>query len=119
MSYDVKRNKEDGLVHPAKGDNLTFIGPNGMPLRPPSEGMLHVAKNYRGNATVFRLQEGLQLPDGLVVLHERDDQFSLQTSEPVPLETLNDRITAVLAECPTQTLEQFIEQLEDPDDQDS
>mmetsp|Transcript_39089 Transcript_39089/g.55031 ORF Transcript_39089/g.55031 Transcript_39089/m.55031 type:complete len:154 (+) Transcript_39089:14-475(+) len=116
QSYDLKL-RDDGLVHPAAGD--TFIGPNGMSLRPATENMLHIAKNYRGNVTVFRLQEGLKLPDGLVLLHERDDHYSLQTDEPVTLETLNSRITEVLAECPTQTRDQFVDQLEDPDDQDN
>ena len=117
QSYDLKRNPDDGLVHPAQGE--TFTGPNGMSLRPATENMLHIAKNYRGNVTVFRLQEGLQLPEGLVLLHERDDHYSLQTDEPVELETLNDRITALLENCPTQTRDQFVEQLEDPDDQDN
>jgi hypothetical protein len=117
QSYDLKRNPDDGLVHPAVGD--TWIGPNGMSLRPATENMLHIAKNYRGNVTVFRLQEGLALPDGLVVLHERDDHYSLQTTEPVTLETLNDRITKLLENCPTQTRDQFVAQLEDPDDQDN
>ena len=117
QSYDLKTNPDDGLVHPAKGD--TFIGPNGMSLRPATENMLHIAKNYRGNVTVFRIQEGLKLPDGLILLHERDDHYSLQTDEPVTLDTLNDRITNLLKECPTQTRDQFVEQLEDPDDQDN
>jgi len=117
QSYDLKLNPDDGLVHPAKGD--TFIGPNGMSLRPATESMLHIAKNYRGNVTVYRLQEGLQLPDELVVLHERDDHYSLQTAEPVTLEELNQRITALLEECPSQTRDQFVAQLEDPDDQDN
>ena len=117
QSFDIKTNPTDGMVHPAEGD--TWIGPNGMSLRPATENMLHIAKNYRGNVTVFRLQEGLELPDGLVLLHERDDHYSMQTDEPVPLETLNERITNLLKECPTQTRDQFVEQLEDPDDQDN
>mmetsp|Transcript_22369 Transcript_22369/g.33284 ORF Transcript_22369/g.33284 Transcript_22369/m.33284 type:complete len:157 (-) Transcript_22369:280-750(-) len=117
QSYDLHLNKDDGLVHPAHGD--TFIGPNGMSLRPATENMLHIAKNYRGNVTVFRLSEGLVVPDGLILLHERDDHYSLQTDEPVPLETLNERITRLLQECPTQTRDQFVAQLEDPDDQDN
>lgn len=115
-SYDLKLGT-DGLVHPAIGD--TFIGPNGMSLRPGTETMLHIAKNYKGNATVFRLQEGLNLPDGLIILHERDDHYSLQTDTPILLEKLNEKMTNLLSECPTQTLPQFIAQLEDYDDQDN
>ena len=115
-SYDLKRD-EQGLVQPAVGD--TFIGPNGMSLRPATENMLHIAKNYRGNVTVYRLSEGMDMPPGLVVLHERDDHYSLQTDEPVSLELLNSRLTELLEQCPSQTRDQFVEQLEDPDDQDN
>jgi hypothetical protein len=115
-SYDLSR-RDDGLVHPASG--TTFTGPNGMSLRPATETMLAISKQFRGNATVYRLSEGLELPSGLVVLHERDDHFSLQTDEPITLETLNERLTNLLVQCPTQTLQQFIAQLEDVNDQDN
>lgn len=116
QSYDLKTH-EDGKVHPAHGE--TFIGPNGMSLRPATENMLHIAKNYRGNVTVYRLQEGMDMPKGLVVLHERDDHYSLQTDEVVELQVLNERLTKLLESCPSQTRDQFVEQLEDPDDQDN
>jgi hypothetical protein len=115
-SYDLKIGS-DGLVHPAVGD--TFIGPNGMSLRPDTETMLLIAKKYKGSATVFRLQEGLTLPDGLIILHEHSDHYSLQTDTPILLEKLNEKMTNLLSECPTQTLPQFIAQLEDFDDQDN
>jgi hypothetical protein len=115
-SYDLKIGA-DGFVHPAQGD--TFTGPNGMSLRPDTETMLLIAKKYKGNATVFRLQEGLTLPEGLIILHEHSDHYSLQTDRPILLETLNEKMTSLLNECPTQTLPQFIAQLEDYDDQDN
>ena len=59
------------------------------------------------------------MPDGLVVLHERDDHYSLQTDEPVELDTLNEKLTSFLETLPSQTRDQFVEQLEDPDDQDN
>mmetsp|Transcript_5306 Transcript_5306/g.11732 ORF Transcript_5306/g.11732 Transcript_5306/m.11732 type:complete len:101 (+) Transcript_5306:179-481(+) len=76
-------------------------------------------KNYRGNVTVYRMQEGMDMPDGLIVLHERDDHYSLQTEEPVELDELNQRLTSFLEELPSQTRDQFVDQLEDPDDQDN
>jgi hypothetical protein len=115
-SYDLSL-RDDGLVHPAPG--TTFMGPNGMSLRPATETMLAISKQFRGQVTVYRLSEGLELPSGLVVLHERDDHFSLQTDEPIALETLNERLTDLLVQCPTQTLPQFIAQLEDVNDQDN
>lgn len=115
-AYDLKIHP-DGLVHPADGDE--FIGPNGMSLRPGTENMLAIVKAWRGDTMVYRLQEGLLLPDELIVLHERDDHYSMQTREPVLLETLNARITELLERSPVQTKEQFIENMEDFDDQDN
>jgi hypothetical protein len=118
-SYDLSLRDDDGLVHPVPPGTTTFTGPNGMSLRPATETMLEIAKQFRGRATVYRLSEGLELPSGLVVWHERDDHFSLQTDEPIALQTLNERLTNLLVQCPTQTLPQFIAQLEDVDDQDN
>lgn len=115
-SYDLKIH-QDGNVHPAEGD--VWIGPNGMSLRPGNETMLNIIKQWRGETMVYRMSEGMELPKQLVVLHERDDHYSMQTTEPVPLETLNDRITEFLKTLPCQTKEQFIEQMEDFDDQDN
>lgn len=115
-TYDLKIHP-DGLVHPAPGDE--FIGPNGMSLRPGNEKMLNIVKNWRGDTMVYRLQEGRQLPDELIVLHERDDHYSLQTTEPVLLETLNAIMTELLQQSPVQTKEQFVENMEDFDDQDN
>jgi hypothetical protein len=117
QSYDLKLHENDGLVHPAYGD--TWIGPNGMSLRPATENMLHIAKNYRGNVTVYRMQEGMDMPDGLIVLHERDDHYSLQTDAPILLDELNEKMTDFLITLPSQTRDQFVAQLEDPDDQDN
>lgn len=115
-SFDLKIH-DDCLVHPAHGD--TWIGPNGMSLRPATENMYHIAKNYRGNVRVYRFQEGMDMPDGLIVLHERDDHYSLQTDEPIALDELNQKMTRLLETLPSQTKEQFIEQLEDENDQDN
>lgn len=115
-SFDIKIHS-DGLVHPAHGDE--WIGPNGMSLRPGNDKMLNILKNWRGDTRVYRMSEGTQLPQELVVIHERDDHYSFQTTEPVTLETLNDRLTKFLEQCPSQTKEQFIEQMEDLDDQDN
>ena len=116
-SFDLKLNPEDGLYHPAHGDE--WIGPNGMSLRPGNDTMLNIIKNWKGDTTVYRLQEGNQLPDELVIIHERDDHYSFQTTEPVALATFNERLTQYLEQCPSQTKEQFIDQMEDLDDQDN
>lgn len=115
-SYDLKIHS-DNLVHPAQGDE--WIGPNGMSLRPGNDTMLNILRNWRGDTRVYRMSEGLQLPKELIVLHERDDHYSMQTTEPVHLSVLNERLTEFLESCPSQTKEQFIEQMEDLDDQDN
>jgi hypothetical protein len=83
-SYDLSLRDDDGLVHPVAPGTTTFTGPNGMSLRPATETMLAIAKQFHGTtATVYRLSEGLELPSGLVVWHERDDNF-YQSARTVP-----------------------------------
>ena len=114
-SFDLQLH--DGKVLPAVGDK--WIGPNDMSLRPGNETMLNIIKNWNGDATVYRFGEGLILPIELVVIHERDDHYSLQTTIPIALDAFNQRLTQFLEASPNQTKEQFIAQLEDYDDQDN
>mmetsp|Transcript_40402 Transcript_40402/g.84077 ORF Transcript_40402/g.84077 Transcript_40402/m.84077 type:complete len:159 (-) Transcript_40402:201-677(-) len=115
-SFDLKIHA-DGLVHPAHGDE--WIGPNGMSLRPATDTMLGILEDWKGEPTIFRLNEGMQLPNNLIVIHERDDHWSMQTREPTTLESLNQTLTELLEDAPTQTREQFQEQMDDLDDQDN
>lgn len=116
-SYDVTLD-ENGLVKVATGEE--WIGPNGMSLRPATDSMLRIAQAFRGEQRVYRLDEGMELPDGLIVLHERDDHYSMQTTEPCTLEELNQKITNLIQEIGDyQTLDQFIDQLLDEEDQDN
>jgi hypothetical protein len=116
QAFDLKLGS-DGLVHPTIGD--TFICPNSMSLRPPSRTMLGIAQTYKGKVTVYTLAEGTTLPDGLILLHERDDHYSLQTDEPIALDTFNERLTELLEQCPSQTLPNFIEAFKKPKDRGS
>ena len=115
-SYDLKLD-ENGLVQPATGEE--WIGPNGMSMRPATDSMLRIAQAFRGEQRVYRFDEGMELPDGLIVLYERDDHYSMQTTEPCTLDELNAKITALIQTMDYQTKEQFIEQLLDEDDQDN
>jgi hypothetical protein len=49
----------------------------------------------------------MDLPDGLVVLHERDDHYSYEQVTP---DTLNNRMTDFLTQLPSQTRDQFVDQ---------
>ena len=67
----------DGFMHPAVGDE--FIGPNGMSLRPVGPTLLEILSSFRGKH-VFEIAEGAIIPDGLALLHEHSDHYSLQTA---------------------------------------
>ena len=109
---------DDGLVHPMAGDR--FHTPNGMSLRPPGDTMRRIIEQFKGkDARVYRLQEYMELPKGLVILHEHTDHYSLQTSEPIPLADLNKKLTDFLGSLPSQTKQEWIEQYDDEDDQDN
>jgi hypothetical protein len=114
-SYDLKTVK--GMVMPMEGDK--FHTPNGMSLRPNSPMMKTILENFRGSPRVYCLPVGTTLPDGLVVIHEHSDRYSMQTTVPIALAELEDKMTALLAECPSSTKEQFLAALDDEDDQDN
>jgi hypothetical protein len=112
-AYDLKT--VDGMVLPMEGN--TFHTPNGMSLRPNTMTMLNVLENFRGSPRVYALHAGTTLPDGLVVIHEHSDHYSLQTTKPIPLPDLNDKITDLLDSCISVTKEQFLAEQEDEDNQ--
>ncbi|CUF53889.1 Hypothetical protein, putative [Bodo saltans] len=114
-SYDLKT--VNGLVMPAVGEE--FIGPNGMSLRPATDKMIGILKEFKGEPRVYAMLEGSPVPAGLVVLHEHSDHYSLQTSEPITLDALNAKMTEFLKTIPSQTREQFFAQMADEDDQDN
>jgi hypothetical protein len=108
-SFDLKT--INGVVHPMQGD--TFTTPNGMSLRPISFTQMELAQNFVGDFRVYELAEGLKLPDGLVVLHEHSDHFSLQVSEPMSLMDFNFKLTELLRNSPSFTKEEHLEFLKD------
>jgi hypothetical protein len=110
---------QDGRVHPMTGD--IFHTPNGMSLRPPTEKMRQILEDFRGGDSlrIYRLQENLQLPDGLVVIHEHSDHYSLQTTRPVRLEDFNRHLTEFLQSLPSQSKQEFIDEYDDIDNQDN
>ena len=55
----------------------------------------------------------------MVVIHEHSDHYSMQTTQPIPLPELNEKMTELLATCLSSTKEQFLEALDDEDDQDN
>lgn len=116
-SFDLKLD-EKGFVQPVVIGSK-FTTPNGMSLRPAGDTMIQILKSFRGEPKIYHLACGLELPKGLVVYHEHSDHYSLQTSEPISLTMFNERLTKFLQELPAQTKEQFLNQMEDIDDQDN
>ena len=86
----------DGLIHPAPLDN-TFIGPNGASFRPASINMWDFLSQRKGITYVVEVPEGSILPPELVMLHERDDHYSLQLTTPMKPTVFNKRINDYLA----------------------
>ena len=113
-SFDFKLH--DGLVLPMEGSK--FHTPNGMYLRPGNDKMRELLANFKGDQRVFRMHEGMEVPKEFVLIHEHSDHYSMQTSEPIDLQSFNDKLTKFLQNLPSQTKEQFIEQYDDVDDQD-
>eukprot|EP00160_Parvularia_atlantis_P019740 Unigene7874_Nuclearia_a/m.24187 Unigene7874_Nuclearia_a/g.24187 ORF Unigene7874_Nuclearia_a/g.24187 Unigene7874_Nuclearia_a/m.24187 type:complete len:155 (-) Unigene7874_Nuclearia_a:57-521(-) len=107
-SFDL-RVYPDGLVHPNKTD--TFIGPNGASLRPMGPVLKEVLATFRGRRPfVFTIPKDTPVPTDLVLLHEHTDHYSLQCDRPMPLSELNARLTRFLADCRSQTLDEFLKE---------
>lgn len=90
-----------------------------MSLRPAGEKMVSILKEFKGSPRVYRMHEGLTLPDPLVVFHEHTDHYSLQTSQALSLDEFHSVLTKFLESLPSTTKEQFFDQLNDDDDQDN
>jgi hypothetical protein len=96
-----------------------FHTPNGMSLRPSGEKMAAILREFRGGPRVYRLQEGTRLPDGLVILHEHSDHYSLQVSEEMTLTAFNSKLTAYLESLPNVSKDAWLAAYDDIDDQDN
>jgi len=102
--FDLKAS--NGIVHPVVGTKYTT--PNGMSLRPISFTQLNLVKEFEGDFSVYELEEGLKLPDGLVAIHEHSDHYSLQVTEPTPLPDFNHMLTTLLQKSPKFTKEDHV-----------
>ncbi len=96
-----------------------MLDQKGASLRPANKKMVEILKNWERKPTIFRLYEGMQLPEDLVLIHERDDYYSLQTAIATDLEDFNAKITKIMQEAAQQTREQFFQLYYNIDDQDS
>lgn len=105
-SYDFTK-REDGLYHPAPLSN-EFIGPNGLSLRPPGLNMWEILDNYKGGKIVVsEVPKDTPVPEGMVLLHEHNDHYSLQTTEPIDPKVFTKRATAFFKKYPQYPKEDY------------
>lgn len=105
--YDIKVH-EDYLVYPAPLDNI-FIGPNGASLRSVGVNMYDLITERDSDCNILELQKGLVIPEGLVLLHESFDHFSLQCSMPMRLDELENRINTFFQSCTLLSADEFMQ----------
>ncbi|KAH7327742.1 hypothetical protein B0I35DRAFT_415630 [Stachybotrys elegans] len=94
--YDIV--PENGLVKPKALDLASYKAPNGASMRPNSLYQQSlVSWRHRGNdVMVYAVPKGTDLPEDLLLVHERSDHYSLQPAIPMTLEALNTTITRFL-----------------------
>ena len=102
-SYDFITHP-DGLIHPISGD--FFSKPNGMSLRPIGVSLMNIAKSYDFK-WVYVLKEGISIPNNLVLVHEYNDHYSLQTTEPCSITDFNDRLNEFIKDQPALSSDEF------------
>lgn len=104
-SYDLTL-AEDGLVHPAPLDDV-FIGPNGASLRPAGINMWDIVSSRRGITNVLEIPDGVMIPEGLVLLHEHGDHYSLQCTKPIKRKALEGLMNQFIADFPFYSKEEY------------
>ncbi|KAJ3288515.1 hypothetical protein HDU79_004789 [Rhizoclosmatium sp. JEL0117] len=117
QSWDLKRHAPNNLVLPMEGS--TFHTPNGMSLRPLGPKMIDILEKFKGDPTVYRMQENLKVPEGMVLIHEHSDHYSMQVAEPMSLEAFNGKLTRFLETLPKQTKQQFLDEWYDEEEGDN
>lgn len=109
-SYDLFLDS-DGFVQPSPPSGL-FEHPNGMSLRPNGPFLQEIIRGFEGESvTIYKLPKGLELKSRqLTCLWEHSDHHSVQTTVPIKLAVLNDKLTQMcLKEGEKMTKNEFIE----------
>ncbi|KAI0416977.1 hypothetical protein F5X98DRAFT_375358 [Xylaria grammica] len=93
VAYDIVA--QNGQVEPKALNLQTYVAPNGASMRPNSPyQQLLVSSSFRGpEVIIYAIAQGTQLPDDLLLVHERTDHYSLQPGVPMSVDDLNRRIT--------------------------
>jgi len=96
-SFDIV--ERDGSVWPRAADEVNFLGPNGMSMRPAGNILAVLASNLKAKgAHIFEVPAGTCLPPSLVLLHEHSDHYAMQPAVNMKAARLNKELTAFLAQ---------------------
>lgn len=108
LSFDFIGGK-DGLVHPTEGDY--YRAPNGISLIPSGNTFWHIVAPWRGNPKITFVPQGTVIDPSLdlVLIRERNEHYSLQTTKPISLKTLNDKLTLFLGQFQLLTKAEYVE----------
>jgi hypothetical protein len=98
---------EDGLVHPAPLDDV-YIGKNGASLLSAGVTMWETVSIRRGITNILEIPSGVKIPDGLVLLHEGADTYSLQCTKPMKRKALERLINEFTADFPFYSKEEYV-----------
>ncbi|KAJ3322258.1 hypothetical protein HDU76_013923 [Blyttiomyces sp. JEL0837] len=80
--------------------------------------MISILESLQGAPTVYRFQEGSELPKDFCIMRDKKD-YSLQVARDMTLDEFNGKLTKYLETLPSQTKSQFLEAWNDEDDQDN
>ncbi|KAI1078583.1 hypothetical protein F5B20DRAFT_547651 [Whalleya microplaca] len=96
--YDIFA--ENGRVEPKALNHATYVAPNGASMRPnsPYQQALVSWRFKSQNMVVFGVPEGTELPEDLLLVHERSDHYSLQPARSMTIDDLNGKISLFMAE---------------------
>ncbi|PLB47327.1 hypothetical protein P170DRAFT_511951 [Aspergillus steynii IBT 23096] len=86
-----------GKVKPKALSPTTYKAPNGASMRPNTPKTQRLVSTLRGtSACIYSIPAGVRIPDGLILVHEFKDHYSLQAGEETTVDALNARITDFL-----------------------
>jgi len=86
-----------------------FVTPNGLSLRPAGINNWDIIWTYKGKFRVVYIPAGVEIPEGLVLILERGDHYSLQTTVSISLQELNKKMTDFLKPFERLSREEFSE----------
>jgi len=102
---------KDGLIHPAEGE--FFKRPNGLSLRPGGYTLGHIVAHYKKKIGLILIPKGVVVPEGLVLIHEHTDHYSLQTTTSCSEDEMNAKLNHFFDNTPglqKVSLEEYLKQ---------